>query len=622
MVGAFLGLFGRGFALDVYAQIGLVMLIGLAAKNAILIVEFAKDAFERGQPLVDAALEGARLRLRPILMTSFAFIFGCVPLWIAQGAGAAGAADPGYDRHRGNARGDRHRHLLHTGPLRGRGTSGRREAREDRAAGAGPGPRGSVGVSGPKVLAIALTVLGPTSFTGCAVGPNYKHPSIPVPERFYGPERLAEARSLADLPWWDVFDDAVLKGLVEEALRNGFDARLAAARVEEARARWGIARSQFFPSVGYEGGGQRTRLDQTVNASGAAETKWSANVNFSWELDLWGRIRRLNESARAQFFATEEARRGVLLSLLSDVAIAYFDLRELDRELEIAKRTTTAFQATLDLFNRRLEGGAASALETSRAEASLGEVAAQIPEIERAIVARENQINFLLGRNPQPIARDGPLTPLPPEIPPGLPSTLLERRPDVRQGEQMLVAANANVGVAKANFFPRLSLTGLFGNVEPRTRPSLPKGKTWSFGAGLLGPLFQGGAIKRSYEIAKAQWEQARIQYEATAANAFGEVSTALVDRTKLVETERQRARTVAAYQEAVRLANIRYVSGLSAYFEVLDAQQQLHPAEVSLALTRRDQLVAVANLYRALGGGWQAEVLSTSGPVDRGSPK
>jgi outer membrane protein, multidrug efflux system len=243
-------------------------------------------------------------------------------------------------------------------------------------------------------------------------------------------------------------------------------------------------------------------------------------------------------------------------------------------------------------------------------------MAAQIPEIERAIVARENQINFLLGRNPQPIPREGPLTPLPPDVPPGLPSTLLERRPDVRQAEQMLVAANANVGVAKANFFPRLSLTGLFGSVSPELGDLFSKGKTWSLGAGLLGPLFQGGAIKRNYEVARAQREQARIQYEAAATNAFGEVSSALVDRTKLVETERQRTRTVAAYQEAVRLANIRYGSGLSAYFEVLDAQQQLYPAEVSLALTRRDQLVAVANLYRALGGGWQAEVLSVSPPA------
>jgi multidrug efflux system outer membrane protein len=452
-----------------------------------------------------------------------------------------------------------------------------------------------------------MVVLG-LALAGCAVGPRYKRPSVPVPERFYGDEREVQARSLADVPWWDVFDDPILKGLIEEAVRNGFDARLAVVRVQEARARFGIVRSQFFPSVDYQGGWQRARADQIVNPSGEARTQWTVDVGFSWELDLWGRIRRLNESARAEYLATEEGRRGVLLSLVSDVAVAYMDLRELDEELEIAETTTAAFQGTYDLFNRRLEGGAASALETARAEASLGQVAAQIPEIERAIVARENQINFLLGRNPQPIAREGPLIALPPDVPAGLPSTLLERRPDIRQVEQLLTAANANVGVAKANFFPRLSLTGFFGNVSPELGDLFSQGKTWSIGAGLLGPIFQGGRIKRNYEAVRAQWEQARIQYEATVANAFGEVSRALVDRTKLVETERQRARTVAAYREAVRLANLRYTSGLSAYFEVLEAQQQLFPAEIGLAQTRRDQLVAVVNLYRALGGGWQAE--------------
>ncbi len=452
-----------------------------------------------------------------------------------------------------------------------------------------------------------VVVLG-LALAGCAVGPSYKRPSVPVPERFYGDERAAEARSLADVPWWEVFDDPVLKALIDEALRKGFDARLAASRVQEARARYGIARSQFYPSVDYEGRWQRARADQFVNPSGATQTQWTVDVGFSWELDLWGRIRRLNESARAEYLATEEGRRGVLLSLVSDVAVAYMELRELDEELEIAKRTTAAFQDTYDLFNRRLEGGAASALETARAAASLGQVAAQIPEIERAIMARENQVNFLLGRNPQPIPREGPLLGIPPEVPPGLPSTLLERRPDIRQAEQILVAANANVGVAKASFLPRLSLTGLFGNVSPELGDLFSHGKTWSIGAGLLGPLFQGGRIKRNYEAVRAQWEQATIQYEAAAANAFGEVSRALADRTKLVETRRQRARTVAAYQEAVRLANRRYTSGLSAYFEVLEAQQQLFPAEIGLAQTRRDQLVAVVNLYRALGGGWQAE--------------
>ena len=232
-------------------------------------------------------------------------------------------------------------------------------------------------------------------------------------------------------------------------------------------------------------------------------------------------------------------------------------------------------------------------------------MAARIPEIERDIVAKENQLNFLLGRPPQPIVRDGPLPPAPPAVPPGLPSALLERRPDVREAEEQLVAVNAGVGAAKARFFPTLSLTGLFGNVSPELGNIFLQGKTWSLSAGLVGPIFAAGQIKKNYEAAKARYEQGKVQYEAAVTNALREVSDALVDRTKLVEAERQRARAVRAFSEAVRLANVRYQSGLSAYFEVLDAQQQLFPAEISLVQTHRDQLLAVVNLYKALGGGW-----------------
>lgn len=456
---------------------------------------------------------------------------------------------------------------------------------------------------------------------GCAVGPNYKRPVVPVPEQYYAEKAAAEARSLADLPWWQLFEDPVLKSLIAQALQNGFDARIAAYRVEESRARYGIARSQFFPKVDYFGGWSRGRENQLVNPDGLSQSAWSASVSFGWELDLWGRIRRLNESAKAQYLATEEARRGVLLSLASDVATAYFQLRELDAELDIARRTTESFQETFDLFNRKFEGGAASGLETSWAEGSLGSVAATIPELERSIVATENQINFLLGRNPQPILRDAPMPPVPPAIPAGLPSRLLERRPDIRQAEQLLVAANANVGVAKAAFFPTLSLTGLFGNVSPELGDLFSQGKTWSIGGGLVGPLFSGGRIKRVYEVQKAQWEQAKVQYEATVTNAFGEVSSALVDRAKLVDSVRQRSRAVTAFQETVRLANVRYLSGLSSYFEVLQAQELLFPAENSLARSQRDQFLSVVNLYRALGGGW-AEEEAGAPPAGPGSAK
>jgi len=457
---------------------------------------------------------------------------------------------------------------------------------------------------------LALVPLMGVLFTGCLMGPDYQRPPVTSPEQYYMAQGPAEAKSLADLPWWEVFDDPLLKNLVDEALKNGFDARIAAARVEESRARYGIEKSRYYPQLDYRLGVDRNKLPSIDgNATDSqARTLYSANVGLNWEIDLWGRIRRLNEAAKAQYLATEEAQRGVLLSLTSDVATAYFQLRELDVELEIAKRTTLAFQDTYDLFYRRLEGGAASTLETSRAEANLRSVAAQIPEIERAIVAKENQINFLLGRNPQAIVRDEPIPPLPPPIPAGLPSQLLERRPDVRQAEDEMIAANANIGAAKADFFPTLSLTGIFGYASNDLNDLVSSGNFYSFGLGLLGPLFQGGKLKRQYEAVKWQWEQAKIQYEATVTNAFGEVSTFLTDRMKLETTVEQRMLAVNSYEEAVRVANLRYLSGLSSYFEVLDAESELFPAENLLAQTRRDQFLAVVNLYRALGGGWQVE--------------
>ncbi len=458
-------------------------------------------------------------------------------------------------------------------------------------------------------------VLAVAGLAGCAVGPNYKRPPVTVPTAFYGQDAVAEAHALADAPWWDVFQDPFLKALVEEALAKGFDARLAAARVEEARALYGVQRGNLLPDVGYTGGVERVRNDQFVNADGVVDTKWTAKLGFNWEIDLWGRLRRLTEQAKAQYLASEDGRRGVLLTLSSDVAIAYFELRELDRELEIAKRTTATFQDTYDLFERRLAGGAASALETSRAEASLGTVRAQIPEIERAILAKENELNFLVGRPPQPVLRDGASL-LPPEVPAGLPSQLLERRPDVRQAEDYLVAANAGVGAAKASFFPALSLTGLFGNVSPELGEIFSNGKTYSVEASFVGPIFAAGRIKKNYDAAKARYEEAKVQYEAAVTNSLSDVSRALYDRQKLVETKRERERTVNAYREATRLANVRYDSGLSAYFEVLDAQTQLFPAEIALSQTQRNQLIAVVNVYRALGGGWPLERVPASSPA------
>jgi multidrug efflux system outer membrane protein len=293
------------------------------------------------------------------------------------------------------------------------------------------------------------------------------------------------------------------------------------------------------------------------------------------------------------------------------VARTYFLIRELDEELEIAKSTVTAFQDTADLFERKLAQGAASALETSYATAALNQVAAQVPAIEQEIEAAENRLSLLLGHNPGSIPRGQALEdqPLPPEVPAGLPSDLLERRPDIRQSEQTLIAANATVGVATANFFPRISLTGVFGAVGPELDNFFyPAGKTWSIAAGLLGPLFQGGRLRSEYDVSYAQWEQARLFYEQSVTSAFAETTTVLYAREKLGASVAALQRTVDDYREMVRLTNVRYDSGLSNYFEVLYAMQQLYPAEIILARERLNLLTNFVDIYKALGGGWNIE--------------
>lgn len=435
-----------------------------------------------------------------------------------------------------------------------------------------------------------------------AVGPNYQKPTIAVPEQLYGAQSSASKQSIADAQWSEVFNDPALQSLIEEALRNGYDVRIAMARVEEARARYGIAGAARYPEVDYE---VRTGYGRQNEETGAALL---ANVGAFWEIDLWGRIRRLNEAARAQYLASEEGSRAVRLALASEVASAYFDLRELDAELDIARRTVDAFQNTFELFDKRLQGGTASGLETSRAEALLANAAAQIPLIERDIIATESQLNVLLGRMPGPIARGTALAeqPLPTSLPAGLPSALLLRRPDVRAAEQALIAANANVGVAEASLYPTLSLTGLLGVQSAELSELFGEGRTWNVQAGLLGPIFNAGRLRNQRRIAVAQFEQALAQYEQSVTRALADASTSLVTLEKLAQAVTARERALRANEEAVRLANMRYESGFSAYFEVLDAMQQLFTAQNNLARTRRDRLVALVQLYRALGGGWQ----------------
>jgi len=462
------------------------------------------------------------------------------------------------------------------------------------------------------VKRLAAAALALALLTGCAVGPNYKQPPVTAPDAYrdvQGPP--APAASLADEPWWEVFKDPVLTQLIDQALATGYDPQIAAARVQEAAARAGIARSQFFPQIDYGGQWSRGRNSVFVPPYSTATGNLNqVNVNFGWELDVWGRIRRLNEAARAQYLASEEARRGVLLTLVSEVAINYFVLRGLDQQLAITKETVAAFQETYDLFNRKLQEGAASALETSYAAAALGQVASQIPEIERQIEAAENNLNLLLGRNPGPIPRGQAITAqlATPAIPPGLPSALLQRRPDIQQAEQNLIAANALVGVATANFFPQINLTGLFGAVSPDVSNLYPAGKTWTIAAGLLGPLFHGGQLRSEYDVAYAQWEQSKLLYEQTVTTAFSETTTVLYAHGKIAASLDELTKTVDMYREMVRLSNLRYHSGLANYFEVLYAMQLLFPAEVARVISETNLMTDYVNIYKALGGGWNLQ--------------
>jgi multidrug efflux system outer membrane protein len=453
--------------------------------------------------------------------------------------------------------------------------------------------------------------------TGCAVGPNYKRPSINAPETFRGEIEIS-TNSFASLPWWQVFHDETLQNLIRTALTNNYDLRIAITRVEQARAMAAQARAGFFPQINYAATAARGKNvggGNTPSPTGTIGNVFAADVNASWEIDLWGRIRRLNESARAQFLASEEVRRDVMISLIAQVAQNYFQLLALDQQLAIARQSTNSFGQSLKIFNQRLQGGVASILETSSAEALMDASAATIPELEQQIALQENQLSVLLGQNPGAILRGNTSLKkqMPPEVPAGLPSILLERRPDIREAEQQLRSANAEVGVAEANFFPQLNLTGLFGEVSPELSAFTSGGDVaWGIAAGLTGPLFHGGQLRAQYAQARAVRDQFALQYQASVLNAFEEISDALVSREKSASAHLQQSRAVESYKIAVKISMERYRMGSADYYEVLQEQQLLFPAENTLVQFQLNQLVAVVQLYRALGGGWQLPATAT----------
>jgi multidrug efflux system outer membrane protein len=456
--------------------------------------------------------------------------------------------------------------------------------------------------------------------SACAVGPDFVKPEPLMPERYRSELQPAEAASFAELPWWEVFDDPNLRDLISAALQNNYDLATTAYRVEAARHQVGVTRSEIFPQASYQGAAQRGKNFLGPSVSNSTFDVFLGTFNLAWEIDVWGRIRRASEASVADLLATDDFRRGVVLSLVSSVAAGYFSLQELDLELQIARDTTESFDQTVALFTRRFRGGVDSMLSVERAKAARAQAAAAIPQVQQQITIQENLLSILLGSPPGPIARAPLLTQgaVPPRTPPGLPSQLLLRRPDILQAEQQIAAANATVGVTVANFFPRIGLTTFYGgqSTELENIVKAP-GTIWAVSGSVLGPLFRGGALIESHRQAVAQWEAAKQQYEQTVITALAEVSNALVAQQQLEAVRAEQEQQVEALQQSVRLALLRYEGGLATYFEVLEAQQQLFPAQNALARTDRDRLLAVVQLYSALGGGWKPDEFHPPGWFD-----
>jgi multidrug efflux system outer membrane protein len=434
---------------------------------------------------------------------------------------------------------------------------------------------------------------------------------IDTPEAFRFEDKAA--KDLANTEWWEQIKDPVLTDLIKTALAENKDVKIAAARVEEYLGKYGFSRSQLFPQVGANANGSRNRTTQSAvpaplpSAVDPQYTNIQATLYASWEIDVWGKIRRLNEAARADLLATEEGRRATILTLVASVATAYINLRDLDRQLEIAKATVASRAESVKVFKLRFSGGVVSQMELAQNQSEYEVAAATIPQIESQIAQQENALSVLLGRNPGPIKRGLELGQLAlPAVPAGLPSELLARRPDLRQSEQNLIAANARIGAARALYFPTISLTGLFGGVSTQLS-SLFNGpaRVWSYAADATMPIFTAGGIAGTVQQAEAQQQQALLQYQKAIQNAFRETEDALVSTQKSREQLAVQGRQVDALRTYTKLARLRYDNGYTSYIEVLDAERSLFNAELSYTQTYGVVFGSLVNLYKAMGGGW-----------------
>ena len=450
---------------------------------------------------------------------------------------------------------------------------------------------------------------------GCMVGPDYERPPVTTPDVFRAsPTPTPDAKSIADLKWFEVFSDEQLQELIRTALVQNYDLRDAVARVDAARANLGITQADQYPNFGVGGGFGSTQVSRqgefSIPSGNRRHDFGTVFLSlFTFEIDIWGRLRRATEAARAALLATDWNRKTVITTLVSDVATAYFNLLELDMELAIAKNTLATRQESLRLIRVQAQGGVATLLDVRQGEQLVYGAAQTIPSTEQQIEQTENQISLLLGKNPGPVTRGRPLTEqqTPPEVPAGLPSSLLERRPDIQAAEQTLVATNANIGVAKAAYFPQITLTGEFG-YQSTALANLFSGsrRIWSFIPQLTQPIYTAGRLTSGVELAEAQQRSALAQYEGAIQTGFRDVSDALVQYQKVREVRAQRALLVTALQDRKRLAYMRYQGGVDTMLNALSSDQDLFVAELSLAQARLDELLSLVQLYKALGGGWQ----------------
>jgi multidrug efflux system outer membrane protein len=455
-----------------------------------------------------------------------------------------------------------------------------------------------------------LSLLATLLIAGCTAGPNYKRPKVDVPSVYRGAAAdQTNDSSLGDQKWSEVYPDEELQGLIRTALQQNYDVRIAAARILQAQAQLGITRADQLPSVAAGASASDQRAPRSKIAPASESNANQVSIAFAWELDFWGKFRRSTEAARADLLTSEWAREQVISTLVSDIATAYFQLRELDLELEISQSTLGSRRDSLKLTQLLADHGATSMLDVRQAEQLVFTAAEQVPDLERRIEQQENLISVLLGKNPGTVTRGRKLIEQPhaPEVPAGLTSALLERRPDIRQAEQRLIASNARIGVAKAAFFPQLSLTA-DGGFQSSALTSLFSGPAglWSFGGALTQPIFEGGRLRNNVRLTEAREQEALLVYRQTIQEAFREVSDALVGYRKSQEFRVQQELLTRSAQDAAHLSDIRYQGGAASYLEVLTNQTNYFSAELNLAQAQRNELLALVTLYKALGGGWR----------------